>query len=60
MANLFKQELKLPQAAVTPDVVGQFFFFFWAKVLITTRATVIRVRIDYGSAACAPAQHVFN
>lgn len=59
MANLFKQELKLPQAAVTPDVVGHF-FFFWGKALITTTVTVIRVRIDYGSAACAPAQHVFN
>lgn len=30
------------------------------KALITTTFTVIRGRIDYGSAARAPAQHDFN
>ncbi len=59
MANLFKQELELPQAAVTPSVVGAG-FFSREKALITTTFTVIRVRIDYRSAACAPAQHDFN
>ena len=45
-------------AAVAPSVM-------WAgnvlgKALITATFTVIRVRIDYGSAACAPAQHDFK
>lgn len=48
MANLFKQKLKLPDAAVAPSVVKA--AFVWGEQLITKTFKVIRVRIDYGSA----------
>lgn len=60
LANLFKQELRLLSAAVTPSVVGAGFVWGKEKTLITTTFTVIRVRIDYGSVTCAPTQCNIN